>query len=84
MKSIIETVRLLGKNTETKVIKFNDNGVPKFLERLDAFEKNSRKSTFMVGCLCAFLVIISGCASGYKGPIQTADGHRMEEPDYNY
>jgi hypothetical protein len=84
MKSIIETIRSLGKNTETKVIKFNDNGVPEFLARLDEFEKSSRKSTFMAGCLCASLVIISGCASGYKGPIQTADGQQMEKPDYNY
>jgi predicted small lipoprotein YifL len=30
------------------------------------------------------ITALSGCSSGYKGPIQTADGQRMEEPDYNY
>lgn len=31
------------------------------------------------------LALLSGCTNGgYKGPIQTADGQRMEEPDYNY
>ena len=31
------------------------------------------------------LITLSACTSaGYNGPIQTADGQRMEEPDYNY
>ena len=30
------------------------------------------------------LITLSACTAGYKGPIQTADGQKMEEPDYNY
>ncbi|MBN2703579.1 MAG: hypothetical protein JXR23_05135 [Pontiellaceae bacterium] len=47
-EQMLTAVKRQSKNTETKVIKFKDNGVPEFLARLDAFEKASRKSTFMV------------------------------------
>ena len=41
--------------------------------------------TFFVVILLLVAVVLSGCANGgYKGPIQTADGQKMEEPDYNY
>ena len=41
--------------------------------------------TFSSVILVLVAVVLSGCANtGYKGPIQTADGQRMEEPDYNY
>ena len=40
--------------------------------------------TFSSVILVLVAVVLSGCASGYKGPIQTADGQKMEEPDYNY
>lgn len=83
MNALITEIKKLGKNTETKVIRFKDNGVPEFLARLDAFEKASRKSTFMVGMLLLAFVV-GGCTHGYNGPIQTADGQKMEEPDYNY
>ena len=41
--------------------------------------------TFLSVILLLCAVVLSGCANtGYKGPIQTANGQRMEEPDYNY
>lgn len=40
---------------------------------------------FLSVILLLVAVVLSGCANtGYKGPIQTADGQKMEEPDYNY
>ena len=41
--------------------------------------------TFSSVILVLVAVVLSGCTNtGYKGPIQTADGQKMEEPDYNY
>ena len=47
---------------------------------------NCRLPSFLLFVvLLAMLLTISACTSaGYKGPIQTADGQKMEEPDYNY
>jgi len=40
---------------------------------------------FLSVILVLVAVALSGCTNtGYKGPIQTADGQKMEEPDYNY
>ena len=40
---------------------------------------------FLRVILLLVAVVLSGCANaGYNGPIQTSDGQRMEEPDYNY
>ena len=84
MNVLVQSIKKLPLKQESRVIKFKDNGVPEFLARLYAFEKASRKSTFMVGMLL-ICCGVGGCANtGYKGPIQTADGQRMEEPDYNY
>ena len=46
---MLAAIRKNARRTETKVIRFENNGVPRFLERLEAFERKSRKSTFMVG-----------------------------------
>jgi len=40
---------------------------------------------FLRVILLLVAVGLSGCTNtGYKGPIQTTDGQKMEEPDYNY
>ena len=40
---------------------------------------------FLRVILLLVAVGLSGCANtGYKGPIQTEDGQKMEEPDYDY
>lgn len=46
---MLAAIRAKSRKTETKVIRFENDGVPRFLERLEAFEQKSRKSTFMVG-----------------------------------
>lgn len=48
-KEMLAEVKKQSSKTESKVIRFEDNGVPEFLEKLDAFEKASRKATFVVG-----------------------------------
>jgi hypothetical protein len=48
-REMLDAVRENFQKTETKVIRFENNGVPEFLERLDAFERSSRNSTFIVG-----------------------------------
>lgn len=41
--------------------------------------------TFLWVILSLVALGVVACTSdGYKGPIQTADGQKMEEPDYNY
>ena len=47
-------------------------------------ERERRRDLVFLGCVVFFLAL-AGCGTdGYKGPIQTSDGQRMEEPDYNY
>ena len=48
-QAMLEEVRRNFKKIETKVIPFQDNGVPEFLVRLRDFSNKSRESTFMVG-----------------------------------
>jgi predicted small lipoprotein YifL len=40
---------------------------------------------FLSVILVLVAMALSGCTNGgYKGPVQTSDGQKMEEPDYNY
>lgn len=42
------------------------------------------KTFLRVILLLVAMALVACTIDRYKGPIQTADGQKMEEPDYNY